>query len=210
MGIADRRERERLELKEKILVAARDLFAREGYDAVTMRRLAEKIEYSTTAIYLHFKDKESLLAELMGRDFAAFSAELARVARTADPIERMRRYGMAYVEFGLRHPNHYRLMFMTPRPPPHPDQIAETPQENGYIALRDAVREAIDRGLLRPPFRDPEAVAQLMWAAMHGLVSLEIVMPHPTQETRDKAIPWRPARRTAKLLLDALLAGVTR
>src|SRR5262245_58046000 len=96
VGVADRRERERVELREKILAAARELFVEEGYEAVTMRRLAERIEYSTTAIYIHFKDKESLFAELMARDFAAFASELARVTRTDDPVEKLRRLGMAY------------------------------------------------------------------------------------------------------------------
>jgi AcrR family transcriptional regulator len=205
MGIADRRERERQELREKILAAARELFVDEGYEAMTMRRLAEKIEYSTTAIYVHFKDKDSLLAELMARDFGTFAVEMQRASRVRDPIERLRRLGETYIEFGLAHPNHYRLMFMTPRPEssdaalPHPT----LPSDSAYAGLRVAVEEALAAGRLRRDLRDPDAVAQAMWSAMHGLVSLEIVLGGASSK-----IGWRPVKRTARILLDALLGGM--
>src|SRR4051794_32343862 len=114
MGSADRRLRERQALREQILDAARALFATEGYEAVTMRRIAERIEYSPTAIYLHFADKEALVRELCAHDFAVFAAQFAKLARVADPLERLRKSGHAYVDFAVRHPHHYRLLFMTP------------------------------------------------------------------------------------------------
>ena len=64
MGVRERRDREREEIRTRILDAARELFATEGYEAVTMRRIADRIEYSATAIYFHFRDKEALLQEL--------------------------------------------------------------------------------------------------------------------------------------------------
>src|SRR5258706_4035211 len=101
MGVRERREREREEVRTKILDAARELFATEGYEAVTMRKIAERIEYSATAIYQHFEDKETLLAELCRHDFRQFSTHFARAAAIEDPIERLRAAGLAYFDFAV-------------------------------------------------------------------------------------------------------------
>src|SRR5512139_3581766 len=130
MGINERREREKGEIRGKILDAARDLFARDGYEAVTMRKIAEAIEYSPTAIYLHFKDKESLVRELCLGDFDSLARAFQRIAREPDPLERLRKVGLAYADFALEHPNHYRLMFMTPHPAP-PKDDEETAKRKG-------------------------------------------------------------------------------
>src|SRR5215468_8785389 len=90
LGTTERRERERQELRTRILDAARELFAEHGYDAVTMRGIAERIEYSPTAIYFHFKDKDALLRELCELDFAALAHEFRKIAKEKDPIERLR------------------------------------------------------------------------------------------------------------------------
>jgi AcrR family transcriptional regulator len=79
MGVKERREREKSEIRDKILDAARELFITEGYDGVSMRKVAEKIEYSPTAIYLHFADKQELFHELCHEDFA----RLAQVFQSA-------------------------------------------------------------------------------------------------------------------------------
>src|SRR3954467_1704141 len=113
MASIDRRERERLETRGRIMDAARDLFAREGYDAVSMRRIAEAIEYSPTAIYVHFRDKQDLMVQLCQSDFVALAIGVAELQKIADPVDRIRRMGHAYIRFGVEHPNHYRLMFMT-------------------------------------------------------------------------------------------------
>src|ERR1700733_6810197 len=116
MGVKERREREKSETREKILEAARALFSEHGYEGVSMRQVAEKIEYSPTAIYVHFADKEDLFHELVNEDFARLAAEFQNVPMPEDSIERIKQIGRSYVEFGIRHPNHYRLMFMTPHP----------------------------------------------------------------------------------------------
>src|SRR5689334_19801414 len=116
MGPKQRREREKEEVKQKILDAARELFVEDGYEAVSMRKIAERIEYSPTAIYLHFQDKDALFEELCGSDFRTLAREFVAFAQIRDPIERLRASGLAYVDFALSHPQHYRLMFMTPTP----------------------------------------------------------------------------------------------
>src|ERR1700739_1339574 len=112
MGIEERRQRERDEVREKILDGARELFVECGYEGVTMRKVAERIEYSPTTIYLYFADKETLFRELCSADFRKLAASFQNVALIADPVERLRACARAYIQFAMEHPNHYRLMFM--------------------------------------------------------------------------------------------------
>src|SRR5438128_3863248 len=87
MGIIERRERERGEVRRKILDAAHDLFAREGYDRVTMRRIADAIEYSPTTIYNHFEDKDDLVQSLCEEDFARLLGALQAQEAPVHPVE---------------------------------------------------------------------------------------------------------------------------
>lgn len=209
MGINERREREREEVRGRILDAARELFARDGYEAVTMRKIAEAIEYSPTAIYLHFKDKESLVRELCLSDFDALAKSFQRIAREPDPLERLRKVGLAYADFALEHPNHYRLMFMTPHPEAGKDE-AETakrkgnPEADAYAFLLATVAEAIEKGMLRPDLKDPHLVAQAAWAGVHGVVSLHVA------KGEDPWIDWRPLKRTVALVVDSFSRGIAR
>jgi AcrR family transcriptional regulator len=207
MGTVERRERERQEMQTLILDAARELFATEGYEAVTMRRIAEKIEYSPTAIYSHFKDKLSLLKELCDRDFAAFAAVLQRAAGVKDPVERLRRIGYAYVDFALEYPNHYRFLFMTEHPPVTPEMSAiqrGNPDQDSYAFLRGTIDEGLAQGRFKPELRDPDLICQIAWASAHGLVSLHNVKNH------DAWLDWRPPRETARRLIDLVLDGMLR
>src|SRR5947207_10890092 len=117
----ERREREREEVRRKILDAARDLFMTEGYEKVTMRRIAEAIEYSPTTIYNHFEDKDDLVQALCFEDFGRLFEHLQAQAAPADPLQAIRQLGLAYARFGLTYPNHYRFMFMTADKFEHPE-----------------------------------------------------------------------------------------
>src|SRR5688572_22172561 len=165
MGVVERRERERVELRQRILDAARELFATHGYEAVSMRKIAEAIEYSPTALYVHFRDKAALFHELCGQDFLALAGVLQELAAVTDPVERLGRIGDAYITFALKHPNHYKLMFMTRA---DPDAVAPTeedlktkgnPTVDAYAFLKQAVTEAIEADRLRPELREPDLVA---------------------------------------------------
>lgn len=206
LGPRERREREREEIRGRILDAARDLFASEGVDSVTMRRIAERIEYSPTAIYFHFKDKDSLIADLCACDFRGFGQRIAPLARIEDPIERLRAVGHEYIDFGLSHPSHYRFMFMTPKPPQAEeasDVDRGNPEEDAYAFLCGMVAEAAAAGRLRAEAADVSLAAQVIWAGVHGIVSLEIAKCH------DKWVDWRPIAERAKLMIDVLIDGIT-
>jgi AcrR family transcriptional regulator len=204
MGVKERRERERDETRAKIANAARELFAREGYDAVSMRRIAEAIEYSPTAIYVHFKDKETLFQELCRQDFGKLAEVFAQLARVEDPVDRIRQIGSAYVRFALLYPNHYRLMFMTGRQQPvHADHSHRgDPDYDAYAFLRLAVQQAQEAGIFLPHLKDAELLAQVFWATAHGVASLQIA------KGNDSWVDWRPVEQRAQVALDAILRGL--
>ena len=205
MGSLERRSRERADTRQRILDAAREMFVRHGYDATTMRAIAERIEYTSTAIYHHFRNKEALLAELCAADFRALAAAFQKIGRIEDPIERLRRSGLAYVQFGLEHPMQYQLMFMTRRPKEVDDSIhSGNPSEDAYAFLRQTCADAIASGRLRPEYRDPDELALIAWSSLHGSLSLRIVMQD------EDWVHWRDAKTTASRICDTLLGGVLR
>lgn len=209
MGTKERRTRERQETREKILAAARDMFAEEGYDAVTMRAIAERIEYTPTAIYHHFENKQALLSELCQREFEGLAAHFKGHASPNDPVERILAVGEAYLRFAEEFPSQYRFMFMTVLPRvEHPEQyIAESrdnPERNAYAFLRDACRSAIEQGRIRPEIDDADQLAQILWGTVHGMISLRITKRHHDW------VPWRELRATARMAMQILLRGILR
>lgn len=205
MGSAERRKRESQETRQKILDAARDLFVRKGYDATSMRAIANRIEYTPTAIYHHFANKEALISELCQRDFLSLAAAFRRLADVGDPVERIHRIGEVYVEFALENPKHYQLMFMTAHEHDHSEgPVKGDPGEDAYAFLQQTVAEAIEGGRFRPGFDDPDQVAQMLWAALHGLISLKIV------KGDDPWVDMGDVRVTAAKARDVLIRGLLR
>lgn len=207
MGVKERREREKSETRDKILDAARELFVAEGYEGVSMRKVAEKIEYSPTAIYVHFADKNKLFHELCREDFARLQ-EVVASEMPSDPIERLRQIGRNYVQFGERFPNHYVFMFMTPHPEHELDEedreIVGNPEVDAYAFLKWAVQEAIKGGCFREGVQDAEIISQTLWASVHGVVSLDLA------KGKDPWVDWRPLRARAEMMLDVTLRGLLR
>ena len=113
MGTKERRAREKEQLRRQILSAARELFVNEGYENVSMRKIANKIEYSPTTIYLYFKDKADLLDSACQQTLLDLLNTLELLNRDkSDPVETLRKSGKAYVEFGLKYPQDYKLTFV--------------------------------------------------------------------------------------------------
>lgn len=194
-------------VRERILDAARDLFVRHGYDSVSMRKIGGEIGYTAAALYTHFKDKNELMRALCERDFGHFGGVLLKLRRIEDPVERIARFGLAYLRFAMDHPNQYRLMFMTPPPgdlDPSCEELAqkEDPEVSGYASFKEAVQGAIDAGKFRAEFRDAELVAQVFWAGVHGVAALQITHAH------DPYITWRSLERRMHSMVDVLLTGM--
>jgi AcrR family transcriptional regulator len=209
-GSRARRSRERAETRQRILDAAREMFVRHGYEATTMRAIARRIQYTATAIYHHFRNKDELLMELAITDFRALAGAFQKIGQIEDPIERVRRIGEAYVDFALAHPMQYQLMFMTAHPVMEVKGITHgDPSEDAYAFLREAWVAVIATGRLRPEFRDPEELAQMCWSSVHGLLALHIIKHKAKQDSPDW-IEWRDARTTAARTSEALLRGLLR
>jgi AcrR family transcriptional regulator len=209
MTPAERREQEKAALRERILDAARRLFAVEGFEQVTMRRIAQDIGYSATTLYLHFPDKQTLFAEICHHDFTALSAGFAALADIPDPVDRITALGRGYVEFALRQPHHYRLMFMVPLPNDQAVLNANScprkqgdPTQDSYALLISLVTAAIAAGRLRPQFRDPHLAGQVLWAGLHGVVALYL------DKRNDPWVPWLPLPQQAEAMISALMCGM--
>jgi AcrR family transcriptional regulator len=208
MGSKERRDREKHDTRERILDAARELFIEVGIEATTMRAIADRLEYTAPAIYHHFADKDALIRELMAGDLRRLGSAFSRLDQIADPVERVRRLGLTYVRFGLEHPQHYRLLFMTPGAKDGLDdqihcELAQTPEQDAYQILHATVSEAIAAGRFGPHYRDADRVAQVCWAAVHGLVSLHVVFCCQTW------IEWKDVETSAERMLDAMIVGMT-
>ena len=208
MGVKERREREKSETRDKILDAARELFVTEGFEGVSMRKVAEKIEYSPTAIYVHFADKQELFRELCHQDYARLAEVFQSSVMSTDPIERLKQIGAIYIDFGTRYPNHYRFMFMTPHPPHEPDEVDRemmgNPEMDAYAFLKWAVQQAIDAGCFREDLTDAELISQTLWASVHGVISLHIA------KGCDPWVEWRPLQDRAEMMPDVTLRGLIR
>ncbi len=180
MGTADRIERERTAKRTAILDAARELFVERGVEAVTLREVAQKIEYSTTAIYVHFKDKQELIDQMVREDFGKFAAALLAMRDIADPVERLDKLGEAYVQFALSMPRHYTLLFLTPATTAVLTEEADDPGFAGFQLLLHTVEDCIAQKRFRPEHTDASGLALAIWSFVHGLVSLLIVKgQHP-------------------------------
>ena len=199
-----RRERLNAETRQAILDAARELFVTDGIEATTMRAIAAKIGYTATAIYHHFRDKDALIEELCRADFTALGQAMFRIGRIEDPIERLRRLGLAYAEFALGNPSHYRFLFMTAQPdvlldengcPPH------MPAEDAYAFLFQTVSEGLAAGRYRPELTNPHEISQMMWAGVHGVVSLWLT------HAKDPYVQWNPPIETVRTLIDVTIRG---
>src|SRR5271169_4067671 len=111
MGVKEKRTKYREEFRREILDAARELFINEGYEKFSMRRLAEKIDYSATTIYLYFKNKDDLLFAICEEFFGDFFTQLSHIrAVSQDPVETLRQAVLYLMNFGLKNPNQYKLI----------------------------------------------------------------------------------------------------
>ncbi len=173
MGISERKEREKLQMRQLVLAAATEMFIQEGYDRTSIRNIAEKIEYSPATIYLYFKDKTEILEAIMEQGFGMLNQEFSKVIHLSDPMERLKGLADCYLHFAHDFPEYYDLMF-----------IMKTPVENvveeddwdcghqAYMTLFQTVQACQETGKLK--VQDPHAASLMLWSILHGMVSLHI------------------------------------
>jgi AcrR family transcriptional regulator len=174
MTISNRKERQKEELKGKILQAARELFMQKGFEDTSIRNIAEKIEYSPTTIYLYFKDKDDIFFALHSEGFALLNQYFKPLAHVANPFERLKAISKAYITFAMENGEFYDLMFII-RSPMKSLENDKSKWEEGNRAFQflvNTISECISKGYFKG--MQPEIVAFTCWSMVHGIASLEI------------------------------------
>lgn len=197
MGFKQRREREKQAMRQGILEASRHLARQEGWSAVTIRKIAEQIEYSPPMVYEYFASKEDLLLELLREGFHLLAATMQRAFREAeDGEERLLRIGEAYCQFARTYPELYQVMHGLGGVPLDAQERMLAAQEICEIALEALTIWAQTRSVT---LDDPAEAADMLWALLHGMVSLYIIGRFQEENHRAE----RLARRTIQSLLKA-------
>lgn len=184
----------------EILQAAERIFIAEGYHGATIRKIADEVGVSSTALYMHFRDKDEILLEICDgaiEQLLTINTEIA--ARPIDAVARVRLMLDAYMTFALENPNAYQLVFCGPS-----GVLSEAKQEmtkelgdRCFEKFVGVVREIGASGRLRTGTVD--SAGQALWAGCHGIVSLLITRPH---------FGWAPTEELRKVTLDGLLYGL--
>jgi AcrR family transcriptional regulator len=190
-------------------VAAKELFLREGYDATTIRKIADRVGVSAPALYLYFSDKEAILLALCDQTFGFLIEEMERIDReNLAPVDSLRACGRAYIRFGLEHPAEYWLTFMsgnTPEPikkrghkPEHIDPAQ--PGAIGAIAFAKLVEQlkAMETAGIKLKY-PADTSAELCWMGLHGLVAALVNNPE---------FPWTNRDQLIEAMVDMVTKGI--
>lgn len=197
--------------RDEILWAAKKLFLKEGYEATTIRRIADAVGVSAPALYLYFKDKEAIMLALCDQTFGGLIERMGEIEkRGLPPIERLQHCGEAYIRFALANPQEYWLTFLSGNTPQHikerghkPETIdPNEPGSSGAIAfarLMGMFRDIENAGT--PLYYPVETAAELVWMSLHGLVAALINNPE---------FPWTKRDTLIAGMIDMAVRGVVR
>jgi len=201
MGTKERQQRERDRLRDAILAAARELFVAEGYRNVSMRKIADRIEYSPAAIYSYFPSKDDIFFALAEEGFLKMAVQIGgAVEPVTDPLERLRRGLWAFYEFSKSDPEYFELMFLDRSVP----SISQDFQRFEFFQATTARAEAdiqacVDAGLFSKTF-NPAAALHVLWVGMLGAATIRLAQ---------RLAPGEDADALAHDVIASLLAGFT-
>ncbi|MGI6875926.1 TetR/AcrR family transcriptional regulator [Amycolatopsis sp. 3B14] len=189
MSVQERKERERANRERLILATARELAEQQGWDAVTTRRLAERIEYSQPVLYSHFRGKREIIGAVALQGATELATALrAAAAAAAGPRARVTALARAYLDFAARHPAVYDTMFQLDGGLAFAQDDTPEPLKEGFAALLENLSDVAGDGV------HPGLFTEVFWAALHGLATL----------TRAGRLPPEDAERRTELLVDRL------
>lgn len=189
MSVQERKQRERAERERLIVATARELAEQQGWDAVTTRRLAERIEYSQPVLYSHFRGKREIIGAVALEGAAEMAAALRAAASAADgPRTRVAALARAYLDFAERNPAVYDAMFQLDGGLPFAEEDTPEPLKEAFAALLDGLGEVAGDGV------HPALLTETFWAALHGLVTL----------TRARRLPPEGTGHRVELLVGRL------
>ncbi|MBK7631954.1 MAG: TetR/AcrR family transcriptional regulator [Ignavibacteriales bacterium] len=171
MSIKERKARQKTEMRDLILEAALKLFSDEGYDNVSMRKIADEIEYSVGTIYLYFKDRDEIFFELHKMGFEQFYKRQLAIQDIKDPLQRLTEHGLAYIQFAIEEPLYYDLMFISRIPAKTISEQHEWKSgDRTYEILKLNISQAKAAGYFKDT--DIEVAAFSLWSFVHGISSL--------------------------------------
>ena len=201
MGTKERQQRERDRISEAILTAARELFVAEGYRNVSMRKIAERIEYSPAAIYSYFPSKDDIFFALAEEGFRLLCDRGVAPRATDQPpsLDRIRGVFRRLYEFSRDHPQYFALMFVdrsVPRISREYERFAFAREMKGNIVKEIAA--CVDAGLL-PPSLDPAVAMRVMTVGVIGVAVLRL---------SDRLAPGENADDLATDMLNVTFAGL--
>ena len=199
MGVKERRARERTQQRQRILDAALEIISQEGFAALSMRKLGERIEYSAASIYLYFNNRDQLARELRRVGFEQLLAKMAAAIKSRSGRKALHAIGSAYVIFGKEQPELYRLMFMgepDAMREVYADMESDTTADRAYQLLVEVTQtlEGVPKQRATPV-----EIADVIWSCLHGMVSLHLALPG-LQDT--------PTEIQQKLSLAQLASGL--
>lgn len=171
MGIIERKLRERATMKNLILDAAQTLYLEKGLDFTTIRKIAERIDYSPTTIYLHYPSKDGILNDMQKRAFERLLKALRAVSRHQQPSDKLRDLGKTYIDFGIENPKQYELMFILHHPMKGIELLQSCDNfQHTFRFMQSTVRESIAKKTVI--YTDPHTASLQLWSILHGLTTL--------------------------------------
>ncbi|MGX1480208.1 UNVERIFIED_CONTAM: AcrR family transcriptional regulator [Streptomyces canus] len=189
MSVQERKQRERAERERLIVATARELAEQQGWDAVTTRRLAERIEYSQPVLYSHFRGKREIIGAVALQGAAELATAVRAATATADgPRARVAALARTYLDFAARNPAVYDALFQLDGGLPYAQEDTPEPLKDAFAALLETLGEVTGDGV------DPGLFTEVFWAALHGLATL----------TRAGRLLPEDAEPRVKLLVDRL------
>ncbi|MFF4653018.1 TetR/AcrR family transcriptional regulator [Streptomyces sp. NPDC001380] len=189
MSVQERKQRERAERERLIVATARELAEQQGWDAVTTRRLAERIEYSQPVLYSHFRGKREIIGAVALEGAAEMAAAVRAATSAADgPRERVAALARAYLGFAARNPAVYDAMLQLDGGLAFADEDTPQPLKDAFAALLESLGEVAGDGV------HPGLFTEVFWAALHGLATL----------TRAGRLPPEETEARVELLVDRL------
>ena len=177
MAISDRKLREKEDLKKRILEAAKALFLEKGFEATSMRNIAERVEFSPTTLYLYYKDKNDIVYALHQEGFKLLAQQFKDVAHIDQPYERMKTMARIYLQFADENPDFYELMFVRQGPILHVQKHNSDDWEEGsrtYNVLYENVVACQKEGFFKNLL--PHNVSLIIWSTLHGMCTLHMHM----------------------------------
>ncbi|MGO9951245.1 MAG: TetR/AcrR family transcriptional regulator [Dissulfurispiraceae bacterium] len=200
MGIQQKRAKYREEFRREILDEACELFITEGYERFTMRKLAGKIGYSPTTIYLYFKDRDALLLAICEEVAEQYLENLKHITESqTDPLQTLRQSLHCLIEFGFSNPHQYKVFFTTKTDVyGKKEEFMEKKSmaKESYLILRKIVQDCIDAGSLQA--MDADVMTQSLAVAVQGLILMTMYR---------KSFPWADRNLLASALVNCLLRG---